>query len=207
MKTVLFAIVLSVTCFGKSKSTTTKIPPIVGDEFEKTHVYFLKTFRENKQNIEDLKKEKQAVIDRYKTDALFYEEGAEALNKYDLLLVVRNTDDKGEYEKANEVAGEDVRNLNAMFQKYLKATLLPDRVSARYARKVIAEAINELEAKADDCKDPNDGNNPELEILSKRITDATRKTELVTEFAGRIGIDIKRELASEPAKEETPKKK
>ena len=176
-----------------------KLPPIVGEEFDKTHAYFLKTFRDTHKNIEALTKEKQTIIEKSKGQVAFLEEGGEALNKYDLLLVVRHTDSKGEFEKSSQVSPEDVKNLNAITQKYLKWTLVPDRVSVRFARKLISKAMKELEERASDAKDPDVDNNPELEIVDKQLENAAKKTELVADFASRIGIDIKRELASEPA--------
>lgn len=173
------------------------VPAVVQDEFSKTHQSFLKTFQDSEKAIADLKKERQELIEKYKSQAGYFEEGAEALNKYDLLLVIRNTDGKGDLDERAEVAGEDVTNLNSLFNKYLQSTLLPKRVSVRYARKILNRAKRDLERIANDYRDPDDSNNPELEILSKRIEDSTTKSALVTDFAHRIGIDIKRELATE----------
>lgn len=197
---VLFIVLLASYSSFAGDDRVAPAASIVNEEYEKTQAQYQKTYQENEKLVATLEQAKADLIKQSKEEAAFYKDGAEAFAKYDMLLLVRGTDERAEYHPGAEVSSHDIGNLNTLSQKYLKSTLLSEKASSRLARKAIAKAINQLREKAADLEDPSESNNAQLEIIAKKIEDAKRKNEMVAAFAKTLGIELKRELASPSAK-------
>lgn len=178
-------------CFGAEEA----VNPIVSGEYVKVQNELSASLAQAKKNQKDLLGDRKRAILDSQSQAKVERQGIEALKKYDLLLTIRYSDDKGVYQPGNEISLKDQENLNKMFETYMRSTPLFGRISVGHARKIIDWGIKRLEDLSKVHGDPTDANNPELEIIAQQTRDADQKIKTVTELASRLGVKLHENVA------------
>jgi hypothetical protein len=155
-----------------------------------------------RKSLRDLANDRKKAVMDSQSQSKVEMQGIEALKKYDLLLTIRYADPQGLYQPAAEVSQKDNENLNKLFDTYLRASPLTGRSSVAHARKMIEWGMHRLEELAKIHGDPNENNNPDLEIIAQQTKDADQRIKTVTELASRLGVKLNENVAS--AQSETP---
>lgn len=180
---------------------------IVQGEYLKVQSELSQSLGLSRKTLRTLEMEKKKAILASQAQANVEQTGMDALKKYDLLLTIRYADERGTYQSNREISQKDQENLNKLFDTYLRSTPILGRTSVGHARRMIEWGVKRLEDLAKAHNDPNESNNPDLEIIAKQATDTEMKIKTVTELAGRLGIKLNENtLAGElpEVKERTP---
>jgi len=163
---------------------------MVQAEFVKTKTEFQSNFNQLKKSLRDLEMEKAKAVREAKAQAVKDQEGIKNFQTYDTLLSSRYVDKNGKYLSSLQVASKDYENLSQLFQTYLKANPFQGRISAGHARRYLAWGMERLKELYQYNAEPNEKNNPELEILSQLSEENESRLSTVVELAGRLGVKL-----------------
>lgn len=163
---------------------------LVSSEVATTKQEFQNTFNDLKRSLHQLEAERLQAIEAAKLQSKKDNEGIKAFETYDTLIASRYVDKEGKYQSSLEVAKKDHENLNSLFENYLRINPLVGRLSAGHARKYLKWGISRLKELADYNADPDEDNNPHLEILARLKKESETRLDTVTQLAGRLGVKL-----------------
>lgn len=120
-------------------------------------------------------------------------QGLALLKRYQKLVTVRYSDEDGNFNAAAEVSGDDVTNLNQLFDHYLHQMPFAaqwGRISAGFARDSLKRGIDQLEEVVSAHRDPDPDNNPELEMLAYQMQNEKDAVDHIMDVADSRGIKL-----------------
>jgi hypothetical protein len=145
---------------------------------------------ETRMRLADLEARRKETIQAARSQVRALKEGVELLKQYEKLLVVRYVDDEGAFAPASEVSGDDLTNLNQMFEKYLRTLPFQGRVSARFARETVHKGISRLEDVVSEHDSPSPSSHAELDVITHQVDEEKSNIERILETADAQGIKL-----------------
>lgn len=183
------------TSFADDKTINNpEMSPIVREEFRRAREELKAQLAEGKKRIADLDALRLKVIAEYKKLGAKEKAWIEHFKKYDLLVMSRYVNETGEFVPAKEVSAHDTDNLNKLSDEYLQMRPFYGRLTAVETRKKIEKNQEKLGELVSIHSDPTDGNTPELAIITKEKSDATRDVTKVQFLAKQLGFDLAKDI-------------
>lgn len=168
-----------------------EMSPILREEFRITREELRSGLSTNKKKLAELDQMRARAVAASQKQAAAEKNWVDHLHKYDVLIMARYSDEKGEFAPAMELSQRDVDNLNKLFEDYLRERPFSGRVTASHARKVLETGQEKLKDWVKLHDDPNEGNNSDLEYIAKQRADADRAVNKIMFVAEQLGLDMR----------------
>jgi hypothetical protein len=150
-------------------------------------------YNQSKGRYQVLMEAQQIAIQKAQARAEFFKAGQELFKKYSKLIKAKYIDDEGKFQDSYEISITDRENINKLTFGFLKSNELRGRVSAHRALTFMEENVAELSNRIKTSENPDESNNSELQILSKKLQDEKEKMEFIFETAKSAGLNINTE--------------
>jgi hypothetical protein len=150
-------------------------------------------YDQSKGRYQVLMEAQQIAVQRAKARVEFFQTGQELLQKYLKLIKAKYIDDEGKFQDSYEISLTDRENINKLTFGFLKSNELRGRVSAHRALKFLEQSMSEINQRIKVSESPDENNNSELEILSKKLVDEKEKMESIYETAKSAGLNINKD--------------
>lgn len=200
-QTTLTLLVVLTLSFGLDAHARKKedMSGVIKEEFRKARVELAAELANAKKSVTSLDKRRDEVVQEAKEFAETQKTWVKDLEKYDILIQARYSDDRGDYQPGKQLSQHDVDVMNKIFQGYLNQTPLEGRISAREARVTISRGIDEIERQIGLNQSPTEKNNPELQIIAKDKFDAEFTIKRVERLAELLGFNLNQPVVAENA--------
>lgn len=194
-----------------------KMKTMVVEEYQKEQQKLQNELSGHRKTLIDLENDRKLATNASIALGRKEAEGLDLFKRYIKLLKVRYTEEKtGKYEEGMAITQDDVKNINNLFDTFLKQYPLHGRVSSGEVIKLLEKGYDQLSDAVNTHNKPTVENNSELAIIAHQVVETNSQIAIVNDLASRLDVKLSQALVAqadaqaavktEIAKEETTPK-